>query len=213
MQPTAVMTEPEVTICPNYLSPIFATELYRQLCDRIQWDERMSARKTACFGLSYNYSGVSYENKPMHQLLQPLCTQLAETLGFEPNSCLINYYIDGRSKMGFHSDEIDNLEDGTKIIIISLGTERKLSFRSKADYTQRRSYQLPPGSLLYMSQHTQEFWSHAIKRANVPDGRISLTFRRIDPLYCYSYSPVIDKPSTQIIGHKPPAVSSASGST
>jgi alkylated DNA repair dioxygenase AlkB len=175
------MTEPEVTIHPNYLSSTAATELYSQLRDRLEWDERISARKTACFGLPYNYSGLIYETRPMHPLLLPLCSRLEETLGFEPTSCLINYYVDGRSKMGFHSDEIDNLEDGTKIIIISLGTERKLSFRSKADYTERRSYQLPPGSLMYMSQRTQEFWSHAIKRANVTAGRISLTFRRITP--------------------------------
>ena len=175
------MIEPEVTICPGYLSPTAATELYIQLRDQIEWDLRMSARKTACYGLSYDYSGVSYDNKPMHSLLQPLCARLKTTLGFEPNSCLINYYVDGRSKMGFHSDEIDHLEDGTKIIIISLGTDRKLSFRSKADYSQRLQYLLPHGSLLYMSQRTQEFWSHAIKRANVLDGRISLTFRRIVP--------------------------------
>ncbi len=175
------MIEPEVTIQTGYLSPTAATKLYTELRDRIEWDLRMSARHTACYGLSYDYSGVSYENKPMHPLLVPLCTKLEETLGFEPNSCLINYYLDGRSKMGFHSDEIDNLEQGTQIIIISLGIERKLSFRSKADYEQRRQYFLPHGSLLYMSQRTQEFWSHAIKRANVLDGRISLTFRRIAP--------------------------------
>jgi alkylated DNA repair dioxygenase AlkB len=173
------MTEPEITIHPNYLTSTAATELYIQLRDRIEWDLRMSSRYTACYGLSYDYSGVSYENKPMHALLEPICTKLAETLGFEPNSCLINYYLDGRSKMGFHSDEIDNLEPNTQIIIISLGTERKLSFRSKADYAQRLQYLLPHGSLLYMSQRTQEFWSHAIKRANVLEGRISLTFRRI----------------------------------
>jgi alkylated DNA repair dioxygenase AlkB len=173
------MTEPEVTIRPDFLTPPAATELYHQLGDRIDWDLRMSARHTACYGLSYNYSGVSYDNKPMHPLLVPLCSKLEETLGFEPNSCLINYYLDGRSKMGFHSDEIDNLEPGTQIIIISLGTERKLSFRSKVDYNQRLSYLLPHGSLMYMSQRTQEFWSHAIKRANITQGRISLTFRRI----------------------------------
>jgi alkylated DNA repair dioxygenase AlkB len=175
------MIEPEVTIRPNYLSPSAATQLYTQLCDRIEWDERMSARKTACYGLSYDYSGVSYENKPMHPLLVPLCLRLQETLGFEPNSCLINYYLDGRSKMGFHSDETDSLEAGTQIIIISLGTDRKLSFRGRSDYSQRIQYLLTHGSLLYMSQRTQEFWSHAIKRANVTDGRISLTFRRITP--------------------------------
>lgn len=173
------MIEPEVTIRPNYIHSTAATQLYTQLRDRIEWDDRISARKTACYGLSYDYSGLTYENKPMHALLVPLCVQLQQTLGFEPNSCLINYYLDGRSKMGFHSDETDNLEAGTQIIIISLGTERKLSFRGRSDYSQRLQYLLPHGSLLYMSQRTQEFWSHAIKRANVLDGRISLTFRRI----------------------------------
>jgi 2OG-Fe(II) oxygenase superfamily len=189
---TNLTLEPEVTICPSYLSPQVATELYTQLCDRIDWDLRISARKTACFGLPYNYSGLTYEVQPMHSLLQPLCLKLEQTLGFEPNSCLVNFYKDGRDKMGFHSDEIDNLEDGTQIIIISLGTERKLSFRSKADYEQRLNYLLPHGSLLYMSQKTQEFWSHAIKRANVIDGRISLTFRRIDPLYRSSPEPTLE---------------------
>jgi alkylated DNA repair dioxygenase AlkB len=173
------MTEPEVTICPGYFSPTVATELYIKLRDRIEWDERISARKTACFGLPYNYSGLTYDVTPMHPILEPICSRLQQTLGFEPNSCLLNYYEDGRAKMGFHSDEIDNLEDGTQIVIISLGTERKLAFRSKVDYSQRLSYLLPHGSLMYMSQKTQEFWSHAIKRANVTDGRISLTFRRI----------------------------------
>jgi alkylated DNA repair dioxygenase AlkB len=177
------MIEPEVKIHPNYLSPNVATKLYGQLCDRIDWDERISARKTACYGLAYNYSGLVYEDKPMHDLLVPICNQLETTLGFQPNSCLINFYEDGRSKMGFHSDEIDNLEAGTEIIIISLGVERKLSFRSKANYEERRYYLLPHGSMLHMSQQTQEQWSHAIKRATVTDGRISLTLRRIDPFY------------------------------
>ncbi len=176
------MHEPEVTIREGFLNPVAATNLYQQLVDRIDWDLRMRARKTACFGLSYDYSGVSYEDKPMHELLVPLCDRLQKTLGFRPNSCLINFYLDGRDKMGFHSDEIDNLEAGTQIIIISLGVERKLSFRSKLDYEQRTHYWLPHGSLLVMSQKTQEFWSHAIKRSSDPEGRISLTFRRIEEL-------------------------------
>jgi alkylated DNA repair dioxygenase AlkB len=173
------MIEPEVTIFPGYLSPTAATNLYHQLCDRIAWDERISARKTACYGLAYNYSGLIYPDQPMHDLLLPICTKIEQTLGFRPNSCLINYYEDGRSKMGFHSDEIDNLEDGTEIIIISLGAERKLSFRSTVNYEERRYYLLPHGSMLYMSQRTQQYWSHALKRASVSNGRISLTLRRI----------------------------------
>jgi alkylated DNA repair dioxygenase AlkB len=177
------MVEPEVTIHPGYLSASAATQLYQQLCTQINWDERISARKTACYGLAYNYSGLVYEDRPMHDLLVPICEQITTTLGFTPNSCLINFYPDGRSKMGFHSDEIDNLQAGTEIVIISLGVERKLSFRSNADYNDRRYYLLPHGSMLHMSQRTQENWSHAIKRATVTAGRISLTLRQIDPTY------------------------------
>lgn len=173
------MIEPEVTIRDGFLESMAATKLFQQLCDRVDWDLRMRARKTACFGLSYDYSGVSYENKPMHELLVPLCDRLETLLGFRPNSCLVIFYEDGRDKMGFHSDEIDSLEPGTKIIIISLGAERKLSFRSTSDYEQRLSYLLPHGSLLVMSQRTQKFWSHAIKRSSVLEGRMSLTFRQI----------------------------------
>jgi alkylated DNA repair dioxygenase AlkB len=181
------MIEPEVTIVPNYLSPAKATQLYQQLCDHVKWDERISARKTASFGLPYNYSGLVYEERPMHDLLVPICAQVKVTLGFEPNNCLINFYEDGRDKMGFHSDEIDNLEPDTKIVIISLGAERKLSFRSTVDYEQRCYFWLPHGSLLHMSQATQRHWSHAIKRANVTAGRISLTLRRFDPNRSHSH--------------------------
>jgi alkylated DNA repair dioxygenase AlkB len=173
------MVSPEIKIYPEYIPPAAATELYDRLCAPIDWDERMSARKTACYGFSYDYSGVSYEDKPMHSLLLPICDRLLATLGFMPTSCLINFYPDGRSKMGFHSDEVANLAPDTGIAVISLGAERNLSFRSTRDYNVRSSVLLPHGSLLYMSLATQTDWSHAIKRTNIHDGRISLTFRQI----------------------------------
>jgi alkylated DNA repair dioxygenase AlkB len=173
------MLAPEVTIVPNYLDRTAATELYELLRDRIEWDDRISARKTACFGVPYNYSGLNYPPTAMHPALEPLCDRLQQTLGFLPNNCLVNYYLDGRSKMGFHADDIDHLATDSQIIIISLGAERKLSFRSNFDYSQRAAYLLPHGSLLYMSLETQTYWSHAIKRSTDREGRISLTFRQI----------------------------------
>ena len=97
----------------------------------------------------------------------------------------MNKQIDNLLQMGFHSDEIDNLEAGTQIII-SLGVDRKLSFRSTTEYSQRLQDLLTRGSLLFMSQRTQEFWNHAIERANVLEDRIGLTFERIDPSFVRS---------------------------
>jgi alkylated DNA repair dioxygenase AlkB len=173
------MIEPEVTIYPNYLSQQTANDLYIQLRDEIEWDERMKARKTACFGQSYDDSGINYEIQPMQYLLVPLCMLIETSLGFYPTNCLINYYEDGQSRMGFHSDATYNLDADTGVIILSLGSERKLSFRAKIDHTLRFNYLLPSGSLLYMTQGTQDFWEHAVKPTKTSEGRISLTFRRI----------------------------------
>ena len=81
--------------------------------------------------------------------------------------------------MGFHSDTIANLAEGTGIVIVSLGAERELTFRHKNNYEIRHRYLLPNGSLFYMTQATQESWTHAVKRSDVAGARISLTFRRI----------------------------------
>lgn len=169
----------EVTVTPDYLAPPEASALFDALTDQITWDERMKSRKTACFGQTYDDSGVAYDEVAMHPLLVPLCQKLAATLGFAPTNCLINYYENGRSSMGFHSDATHNLAEGTGVAIISLGAERVLTFRSKATPTQEHAFELPSGSLLYMTQVTQEHWMHAVKKTDTDDARLSLTFRHI----------------------------------
>lgn len=170
---------PEIQMISAYLNRADATDLFEGLLREVTWDERMKARKTACFGQTYDDSGVEYAFVAMHPFLVPLCDRLEETLGFRPTNCLINYYETGRSTMGFHSDATYNLADGTGVAIVSLGAERSLTFRSKADSAQTVSYALPHGSLFYMTQATQDHWTHAIKKTDTDDSRISLTFRHI----------------------------------
>ena len=52
--------------------------------------------------------------------LEVFNVQLETAIGFKPNNCLINYYLDGRSKMGWHSDQTDILEGATGIAIVSI---------------------------------------------------------------------------------------------
>jgi len=164
---------------PGFIAPDTATTLFDALCAQVQWDERMKARKTACFGQTYDDSGVDYSVVPMHPLLIPLCDAIERQVGFRPTNCLLNYYETGRSTMGFHSDATYNLAAGTGVAIVSLGAERKLTFRSKVDPSLLVHFPLPHGSLLYMTQLTQDFWTHAVKKTETDDARISLTFRHI----------------------------------
>jgi alkylated DNA repair dioxygenase AlkB len=169
------MTTPPLVQEENFVSD--AQGLYDRLRAEVAWDERMQARKTACFGKAYNYSGSTYDTTPMHPALLSLVDKLETKLGYRPNSCLLNYYADGEARMGFHSDSEDEIVPGTGIAIVSLGAERNLTFRSKQDKKCEISFPLSSGSLLYMPPGAQDDWKHAILPQENTGGRISVTFR------------------------------------
>jgi len=132
-----------------------ADTLFTQLKNEVIWDERMRARKTASFGVAYDYSQIAYAPTIIPDFLQIICKAIEGELGFLPNNCLLNFYTNGNSSMGFHSDSTDDLAAGSGVAIISLGSQRHITYRNKADKTQEFTYPLPPGSLLYMSAAIQ----------------------------------------------------------
>lgn len=153
--------------------------LFDVLTSTVKWDERMSARKTASFGKAYNYSQINYPYQDFLPELRALIEKLKPILGFEPNNCLINFYTDGKSKMGYHSDQTDILEANTGIAIVSLGEARVLKFRNIENPEQFLNYELKAGSLVYMTQEIQSTWQHSIPKSDTEHGRISLTFRQM----------------------------------
>lgn len=153
-------------------------ELYDNLMT-LDYDKSMRARWTASFGKSYDYSGKTYPYVPMPRFLDDLIPDIMALIGFEPNNCLINLYHDGASTMGFHSDNIDILEPGTGVVIISIGSERTLRFKNKIDKDNIIDYVLGDGSLFYMNDVVQENWLHSIPKSDVEGARFSLTFRNI----------------------------------
>lgn len=120
---------------------------------------------------------MTYPKVSMLAELEPVCGRIQSELGFMPNNCLLNYYPDGQSSMGFHSDATEELAGGTGVAIVSLGAERQVVFRNKQDRSNEVSYGLPGGSLLYMPKELQFEWLHAIPKAPGAGPRISLTFR------------------------------------
>lgn len=157
----------------------YPDELYTLLKANAAWDNRMAARKTASYGVAYNYSQITYPYLEFLPELKVIVTSIHNVLGFSPNNCLINYYLDGKSKMGFHSDQTDILADNTGIVIVSLGETRILRFRNIADKDIIKDYPLPSGSLIYMTQDVQSAWQHAIPPSDTTEGRMSLTFRKM----------------------------------
>ena len=155
------------------------SELFSILTTTVNWDSRMTARKTASFGKAYNYSQIDYPYQDFLPELDIINKKLKTVIGFEPNNCLINYYLDGKSKMGYHSDQTDILEKDTGVAIVSIGETRTLKFRNIENPDQFLTYELTAGSLIYMTQEIQLIWQHSIPKSDTENGRISLTFRQM----------------------------------
>ena len=168
---------PDLTWVPAFVAE--PARLFDLLLRSVAWDQSLRARKTASFGVPYDYSGMVYPQVEMPGELAALGDRIHAELGFEPNNCLLNYYADGESSMGFHSDSTDELAVGTGVAIVSLGSEREMAFRYKSDRSHEVRRVLSEGSLLYMSHEFQSTWLHAIPKSPAAGPRMSLSFRRI----------------------------------
>ncbi|PWU10819.1 MAG: alpha-ketoglutarate-dependent dioxygenase AlkB [Verrucomicrobia bacterium] len=178
-----------------YYGPIFradeALTYHSHLLENIAWksDETIifgrrlvTARKVAWYGdqpYVYRYSGGTKTALQWTNELHNLKNIVEAHLKTKFNSCLLNLYHTGREGIGWHSDDETVLGSTPTIASLSLGAERKFSFRHKAT-KEIVSIFLENGSLLVMSGITQAYWQHSLpKTQRVNSSRISLTFRTI----------------------------------
>ena len=143
----------------------------------------ITKRKVAWYGaseFSYTYSKVTKTAYIFTKELLELKEIVEKESGETYNSCLLNLYNSGNEGMGYHSDGEKMLKRNGAIASLSLGAERKFSFKHKEN-KQRVDVILENGSLLVMKKGTQTNWLHrlpATKKVNSP--RINLTFRTIE---------------------------------
>jgi alkylated DNA repair dioxygenase AlkB len=168
-----------------------ANEYFDSLLQNIPWknDEVVvfgkrivTKRKTAWYGDSnyvYIYSNTIKQALPWTKELVNL-KQIVENLSNTKfNSCLLNLYHNGNEGMGWHSDDEKSIEDNSTIASVSLGAERKFSFKHKQG-NKTISVLLEHGSLLLMKDATQKNWLHSLpKSSKITLPRINLTFRRM----------------------------------
>lgn len=132
----------------------------------------------------YRYSGRDFQPEPWHPTVAALRDRVAnqlEELGLRVrfNSVLLNRYVDGNERMGWHSDDEPELGQQPIIAALSLGAERPLRFRWKRGEGKPFNVWLPHDSLLVMGPGCQSDLQHALLPRRIPGLRISLTFRQI----------------------------------
>lgn len=174
------------------LSKAHCDSYYQALLEKINWknDEAIifgkkiiTKRKVAWYGnseYSYTYSKVTKTaNLWINELLE-LKEIVEKESGETYNSCLLNLYHSGEEGMAYHSDGEKMLKKNGAIASLSLGAERKFSFKHKEN-KQRIDVILERGSLLVMKKGTQTHWLHRLPPTKkIKSPRINLTFRTIE---------------------------------
>ena len=181
-----------IAIYTDSLIPVEKSELFLlQLSKNIQWknDESVifgkhyiTRRKTAWYGdgpFNYTYSKRKRTALPWTNELLEIKHVVENNESTKFNSCLLNFYHDGDDGMGWHADNEKELKKNSVIASVSLGAERKFSFKHKKN-KEKIDLILGNGSLLVMKEQIQTHWIHQLpKSKKIKEPRINLTFRTI----------------------------------
>ena len=181
-----------IAIYTDSLIPTEKSEFFLlQLSKNIQWknDESVifgkhyiTRRKTAWYGdrpFNYTYSKIKRTALPWTNELLEIKHVVENNESTKFNSCLLNFYHDGDDGMGWHADNEKELKKNSVIASVSLGAERKFSFKHKKN-KEKIDLILGNGSLLVMKEQIQTHWIHQLpKSKKIKEPRINLTFRTI----------------------------------
>ncbi len=165
--------------------------LFDALLNNIHWEnervimfgkEIVTKRKVAFFSdpsISYRYASKTKIGLPWTSSLLTI-KNIVESITKESyNACLLNLYHNGEESMGWHSDNEKEIIANSSIASLSLGANRKFSFKHKVS-KETVSIELEDGSLLEMKGSIQAHWWHALlKSKKVTAARINLTFRQM----------------------------------
>ena len=166
-------------------------QLYDALFNNIHWEnervimfgkEIITKRKVAFFSdpsISYRYASKTKIGLPWTSTLITIKNRIESITKESYNACLLNLYHNGEESMGWHSDNEKEIITNSSIASLSLGANRKFSFKHKLS-KETVSIELEDGSLLEMKGSVQAQWWHALpKSKKVTDARINLTFRQM----------------------------------
>lgn len=198
--PSLFPNDSDVELLPRdgsarYFGTLFTAQesarLFAELKENIRWEhetvrmfgkEIVMSRMVAWYGerpFDYAYSGYTRKALVWTATLMEIKARIESCSGADFNACLLNFYHHGGEGMGWHSDDEKELDPYSPIASVSLGAERRFSFRHKAEGSLRHVL-LENGSLLLMDAASQRHWLHALpKSKRVQDARINLTFRKL----------------------------------
>lgn len=145
-------------------------------------------------GVSYSFSGQTLPSRQDYPELVSKCFAWAKENypQYTWNGALCNWYKDGQSYIGPHSDDERDLEDGAPILSFSFGGERTFRLKPKKKTSQSGLYVKTRldlvtrnNSVIAMCGQCQRQFTHEVpKTAKYVAPRINITIR------CFKTQPV-----------------------
>lgn len=175
---------------PFYLKDFLSTDVATAECSRLwetlDWEQRDNAPRREYwmndFDAPYTYgSGEharTYVAKPWDAKIREYMLTVNSAQDIALNCCFVNGYAHQRQHLGWHADDSPEMSAEVPVAVISVGAEREIWFRPKADKENVTKQLLHNGSLLIMPAGFQQLYDHRIPKAAREVGpRVSLTYR------------------------------------
>lgn len=179
---------------PAWLDSAEATKLMALLQATCDWQQpeitiagkRVLIPRLQCWfgdpGAALRYSGQTFPPCAWLPGLVEIKERLTAVCRCPFNSALVNLYRDGSDSVSWHADDEIELGPQPTIASLSLGGERRFSFKPKVTLPagKPRHLTLAHGDLLVMRGNLQAHWLHALPKTTKPAAtRINLTFRQV----------------------------------
>ena len=163
---------------PGFIGQQQAGAWFEALRDEVAWEARQRPMYDRIVDVPRLVAAYRLDDPQLPAPLGQAAHRLRGSLAAPFNAVGLNYYRDGHDSVAPLNDKLSSLVPGQPIALLSLGSPRRMTIRTKQSPHRSCHIDLEPGSLLVMSHASQRLYDHGIPKTREAVGpRISLAFR------------------------------------
>lgn len=163
---------------PGWMDAATASRWFELLRDEVPWQAQRRPMYDRIVDVPRLTAGYRLDGEHLPSLLREAADLLSGNIGVPFNAVGLNFYRDGHDSVAPHNDKLHILVPHHPIALVSLGSPRRMTIRSKRLPRTSLHVELEPGSLMLMSYDSQLHYEHGVPKTKAEVGpRISLAFR------------------------------------
>lgn len=167
-----------IEYAPGFVDSATATRWFAALREEVPWQGERRRMYDRDVDVPRQHAAYRLGDSALPAALREAAERVTRAVGAPFNGAGLNLYRDGRDSVAPHNDHLYEIVEGFPIALLTLGSTRRMTIRSKARPRRVLDVDLEPGSLLLMSYDTQLNYDHGVPKTNDSVGeRISIAFR------------------------------------